>query len=66
MVDIIWLDRATRAFTSFSGFKALINAGGNYVPTLRHDHYGPGLHLLALQYNRAQERRGDPRRVPIR
>ena len=62
-ITVIELDVITKNITCFTSFKALINAKGNYTPTLRQDYYGLPAQVLIRAYDKAQQRRGDRRRA---
>jgi hypothetical protein len=53
---------ATREFTVFRDFAGMVNAHGNYTPTLRIDRNWQLL-ALANAYDDHQRRVGDPRRA---
>ena len=56
-------DQLTRQCTAFRTFNELINAPGNYRPSLRRDM--PGALRLADYYDTAQQERGDARRAHV-
>lgn len=56
------LDWVCRTATAFPDFKSMLNAEGNYRPTLRADLDWRFI-VLAQEYDRAQKRRRDPRRA---
>ena len=56
------LDELTRSLSAFSSFNELLNAGGNYRPTIHVEH-SPDHLALAVFYDAAQKARGDERRT---
>jgi hypothetical protein len=56
------LDEITRKYTAFESFEDMVNAEGNYRPTLRTESVEE-LKILADFYDKVQEDKGDPRRV---
>ena len=58
-----YLDKLTKRLTAFDRFLDLLNAPGNYRPTLRRDE--PGAEELADAYDQEQARRGDRRRANV-
>jgi len=58
---VVELDDIVKAMSPFNSFKALINAQGNYRPTIRYRGFNSA--LLAKAYDKAQEKRGDTRRA---
>lgn len=60
-------DLLTRKFTAFASFQEMIDAAGDFAPTLYYDNTFDGIRrgLLANEYNRAQALRGDARRCKL-
>lgn len=57
------IDKLTAALTAFDTLDALVNAQGNYRPTIRPDGNDRRYEVLADAYDRAQSARGDQRRA---
>lgn len=56
------LDAICKHGTGFTSFNALLNAAGNYRPTIRRDSFA-GANVLSAAYDVAQAARGDARRA---
>lgn len=61
VVDREILDAITREHTGFESFYEIVNAAGNYRPTIQTTN--PYLKLLADAYDQVQAASGDPRRA---
>lgn len=57
------IDITTAALTAFATLADLVNAAGNYRPTIRPDATDRRYEVLADAYDRAQRDRGDSRRA---
>jgi hypothetical protein len=57
-----WLDETTQKQTAFKSFEEMLDAEGDYFPTLRSESI-EDLKILADHYDRAQKARGDHRRA---
>lgn len=55
------LNRITRQQSAFPDFEGILQAGGNYRPTIELSSWDR--YVLAHEYDLEQERRGDPRRA---
>ena len=68
-LDMARLDSITARRTAFASFAALLNAEGNYRPTLCLFPFEAGtpendeMHYLAAAYDASQEAKNDPRRT---
>ena len=63
VISVIELDVIVREVSCFKSFKSLINAKGDYRPTIRVDVLGRKGEILRDAYNKSQEKRGDRRRA---
>ena len=63
VISVIELDVIVKEVSCFKSFKSLINAKGNYRPTIRIDVLGRKGRILRDAYNKSQEKRDDPRRA---
>src|SRR5574340_468454 len=59
---IEWLNQTTKKYTAFESFDDMVNAAGEYRPTLRSESV-PDLKILADYYDKAKETKGDPRQA---
>lgn len=61
VVDFEEINRKVRENTAFPSMDDMLNAGGNYRPSI--DMREPVMAEIADEYDRRQEQRGDPRRA---